>query len=128
MRGLPDRAGATKAAVVTLSNALRVESQGRIKVTVVRPSGVIDTNLASGILDFTAPAALAAHRAPQLQEHIEQLMAGSVPPQADDRDDVRYWSLRAADVAAEVVTLIDAPLGVAITDVTLRATGEDYVH
>jgi NADP-dependent 3-hydroxy acid dehydrogenase YdfG len=31
---------ATKAAVITLSNALRVEAQGKIKVTVVRPTGV----------------------------------------------------------------------------------------
>jgi NAD(P)-dependent dehydrogenase (short-subunit alcohol dehydrogenase family) len=39
---------ATKAAVVALSDSLRVESQGTIKVTVVRPTGVLGTGLAAG--------------------------------------------------------------------------------
>ncbi|KPM52060.1 short-chain dehydrogenase [Frankia sp. R43] len=120
--------GATKAAVATVSNALRVESQGRIKVTVVRPSGVVDTNLASEIIDFTAPAALTAHRAGVFQEHAQAYFGGG-PPAAGltDPEDVRYWSLSAAQVADEIVRLIDQPLGVAVTDITLRATGEDYV-
>ncbi len=45
---------ATKAAVAVLSDALRVEAQGKIKVTVVRPTGVPGTNLASGIVNFDA--------------------------------------------------------------------------
>ena len=119
--------GATKAAVATLSNALRVESQGRIKVTVVRPSGVVGTNLFSEILDFEAPAALAAHRAASFQEHVRSFAGGTLPAGMADPEDVRYWSLTPAQVAAEIVRLIDQPLGVAVTDITLRATGEDYV-
>ncbi|MCK9897317.1 SDR family oxidoreductase [Frankia sp. AgB32] len=119
--------GATKAAVVTLSNALRVESQGRIKVTVVRPSGVLGTNLFTEIIDFDAIRALAAHKAPALVEHIGQFSSGTLPAGLTDPADVRYWSLQAAEVAEQIVRLIDQPLGVAITDVTLRASGEDYV-
>ncbi|OHV74349.1 SDR family oxidoreductase [Pseudofrankia sp. BMG5.36] len=119
--------GATKAAVATVSNALRVESQGRIKVTIVRPSGVLGTNLFTEILDFNAVAALAAHRGPVLQEHIQQFAGGTLPTEMSDPHNARYWSLTAPQVAAEIVRLIDQPLGVAITDVTLRATGEDYV-
>lgn len=54
---------ATKAAVAVVSNALRVEAQGAIKVTMVRPTGVPGTNLASGIIDFGAAAVLSAHNA-----------------------------------------------------------------
>ncbi|MBL7495755.1 SDR family oxidoreductase [Frankia sp. CNm7] len=119
--------GATKAAVATLSNALRVESQGRIKVTIVRPSGVVGTNLFTEIIDFNAPAALAAHRASTFQEHIQAFAGGTLPTGLTDPEDVRYWSLNATQVATEIVRLIDQPLGVAVTDITLRATGEDYV-
>ena len=43
--------GASKAAVNFLSEALRVESQGKIKVTNVRPTGVPGTNLSSAIVN-----------------------------------------------------------------------------
>src|SRR5277367_1402647 len=46
--------GATKAAVNFLSEALRVESQGRIKVTVVKPTGVPGTGLGAGIVNRSA--------------------------------------------------------------------------
>ena len=42
---------ATKAAVDVLSDSLRVETQGRIKVTTVKPTGVLGTNLASGVVN-----------------------------------------------------------------------------
>jgi NADP-dependent 3-hydroxy acid dehydrogenase YdfG len=118
---------ATKAAIATLSNALRVETQGRIRVTLVRPSGMAGTRLSAGILDFTAPAALAGHRVGVWQEHVAQVSSGALPPELTDREDAACWTLRPADVAAQVVHAMDAPLGLAVTEITLRATGEDYV-
>ncbi|MEZ4289695.1 MAG: SDR family oxidoreductase [Myxococcota bacterium] len=47
--------GATKAAVNFLSEALRQESQGRIKVTTIRPTGVPTTGLGAGVVN---PAAI----------------------------------------------------------------------
>jgi NADP-dependent 3-hydroxy acid dehydrogenase YdfG len=118
----------TKAAIATFSNALRVESQGRIKVTVVRPSGMAGTSLSAGIMDFAAPAPLAGHRVAAWQERVAQLSAGQTPAELTDPEDARCWTLRPADAAAQVVHAIDQPLGVAITEITLRATGEDYVY
>jgi NADP-dependent 3-hydroxy acid dehydrogenase YdfG len=120
--------GATKAAIGTLSNALRVEAQGRIKVTVVRPSGMAGTNLSSSVIDFAAAAPLAAHRVAQWQEHIAQLTAGSPSPGLTDRDDPRCWTLQSSDAAAQVVHAIDQPQGFTISEITLRASGEDYVY
>jgi NADP-dependent 3-hydroxy acid dehydrogenase YdfG len=119
---------ATKAAIATVSNALRVEAQGRIRVTLVRPSGMGGTNLAAGILDFSAPAPLAAHRVSAWQEHVAQISGGTMPPELTDPEDVRCWVLRPADAAAQVVHAIDQPLGFAIAEITLRASGEDYVY
>ena len=120
--------GATKAAIGTLSNALRVEAQGRIKVTVVRPSGMAGTNLSSSVIDFAAAAPLAAHRVAEWQDHIAQLTSGSPSPGLTDRDDPRCWTLLSADAAAQVVHVIDQPLGFTISEITLRASGEDYVY
>ena len=47
--------GATKAAVNVLSESLRQESQGRIKVTTIRPTGVPTTGLGAGVIN---PAAI----------------------------------------------------------------------
>ncbi|MCK9876921.1 SDR family oxidoreductase [Frankia sp. Ag45/Mut15] len=120
--------GATKAAVATLSNALRVESQGKIKVTLVRPSGVLGTNLSGTIIDGSAAAPLAAHRIASWQEHITELREGRLPTAARDPEQTPYWTLAPNDVVDAVVHVIDQPLGVAITDLTVRATGEDYVY
>src|SRR6201999_518554 len=42
---------ATKAAVDALSDSLRVEAQGKIKVTTVKPTGVLGTHLAGGVVN-----------------------------------------------------------------------------
>jgi NADP-dependent 3-hydroxy acid dehydrogenase YdfG len=119
--------GATKAAVATLTNALRVEAGGRIKVTLVRPSGVPGTNLGAGVLDFAAPAPLAAHRAAQWQENVGRYARGTLTTEERDPEHPRYWTLTPAQVAEQIVNVIDQPLGVAVSELTLRATGEDYV-
>lgn len=118
---------ATKAAVIALSEALRAESLGRIKVTVVRPTGVAGTNLGSTIVDGGAVFGLIGGRTAAFLEHAGQWASGTLPPEATDPDDVRYWTLDADDLARQIVAVIDLPWGVNVTDVTVRATGEDYV-
>jgi NADP-dependent 3-hydroxy acid dehydrogenase YdfG len=113
---------ATKAAVITLSNALRVEAQGKIKVTIVRPTGVPGTNLASGIIDLGAVVPLGGHNAEQMTARF-----GQQTPEMQDPDDVRYWAISPEELASQIVYAIDQPAGVAIADITVRATGEDYV-
>ncbi len=114
--------GATKAAVITLSNALRVEAQGKIKVTVVRPTGVPGTGLMAGIMDMGAVLPLAGHNVDRLVSRF-----GGTEQEAPGPDDVRYWAITPEELAAQIVYAIDQPAGVAIADITVRATGEDYV-
>jgi NADP-dependent 3-hydroxy acid dehydrogenase YdfG len=113
---------ATKAAVITFSNALRVEAQGKIKVTVVRPTGVPGTGLGGGIINPAAFPPLAGHNAAQLVSRFDEL-----DPAQRDPNDVRYWAITPEELAAHVVHVIDAPAGIAVSDITIRATGEDYV-
>jgi NADP-dependent 3-hydroxy acid dehydrogenase YdfG len=118
---------ATKAAVSVLSDALRVEAQGKIKVTVVRPTGVPGTNLASGIVNFDAFVGITGQNTDRYGAHVGQWLDGSLPPAAQDIDDVAYWTLSPEDLAGQIVAVIDTPWGFDISDITVRATGEDYV-
>lgn len=92
------------------------------KVTVVRPTGVPGTGLGAGVLNPAAFPPLAGHNAPLLLTRLEGLDATQTEP-----DDVRYWAITPEELAAHVVHVIDAPAGVAVSDITIRATGEDYV-
>jgi len=113
--------GATKAAVIALSNSLRVEAQGKFKVTIVRPTGVPATNLLHGIVDFNAGFPIAGH-------NMEKMLGrGGDGDETRDVNDVRYWAPSPEDLAAHIVYAIDQPDGINVSDITIRATGEDYV-
>jgi NADP-dependent 3-hydroxy acid dehydrogenase YdfG len=87
---------ATKAAVTAISDSLRVEAQGKIKVTTIKPTGVLGTNL--------------------------------LRPEQMDVDSVEYWLITPDDLANAVVHVIDQPWGINLSDVTVRASGENYVY
>lgn len=118
---------ASKAAVNILSETLRVESQGKIKVTNVRPTGVPTTNLAASVVNPSAIVGIVGDRQDRFMEHAMGLAAGDLPAAMADRDDVRYWTLTPEDLAEQIVYAIDQPWGVSISDITIRASGEDYV-
>jgi NADP-dependent 3-hydroxy acid dehydrogenase YdfG len=118
---------ATKAAVVAVSDALRVEAQGKIKVTVVRPTGVPGTNLASGVVNFDAFVGITGQNSERFGVQVGNWVGGSLPAEASDLDNVAYWTLTPEDLAGQIVAIIDTPWGLDISDITIRATGEDYV-
>ncbi|MGI9125544.1 MAG: SDR family oxidoreductase [Mycobacterium sp.] len=119
---------ATKAAVTALSDALRVEAQGRIKVTTVKPTGVLGTNLAGGIVNETAIVALAGQKGQLFVENLTNFMSGSLRPEQTDVDSVQYWLITPDDLADAVVHVIDQPWGISLSDVTVRASGENYIR
>ena len=119
---------ATKAAVTVLSDSLRIESKGKIKVTTVKPTGITGTNLASWIVNDQAIMGLVGQRAQIYGEHVEALMADSLPRDLADVDSIKYWLIKPDDLANAVVHVIDQPWGISISDVTVRASGEDYIY
>jgi NADP-dependent 3-hydroxy acid dehydrogenase YdfG len=118
---------ATKAAVVVLSDSLRVETQGTIKVTVVRPTGVTGTNLGASVVNGEAMVGIAGENGARYGEHIQQWLTGTLAPEATDVDAAGYWAITPEDLASQIVAIINTPWGLTISDITIRATGEDFV-
>jgi NADP-dependent 3-hydroxy acid dehydrogenase YdfG len=118
---------ATKAAVDVLSDSLRVEAQGRIKVTTVKPTGVLGTNLAAGVVNEAAIIGIVGQKGAQFAENAGNLQTGALRPEQMDVDSIEYWLITPDDLANAVVYVIDQPWGINISDVTVRASGENYI-
>ncbi|MEZ4331760.1 MAG: SDR family oxidoreductase [Myxococcota bacterium] len=118
---------ATKAAVNVLSETLRIESQGRIKVTTIRPTGVPTTGLGQSVVNGAAIVGILGHHADAFMQNIAGFLSGSLPAERTDPDSIRYWAIRPEELAAQILHVIDQPWGVSISDLTVRASGEEFV-
>ena len=119
---------ATKAAVDALSDSLRVEAQGKIKVTTVKPTGVLGTHLGSWVVNEAAIVGILGQKAGQFAENVANLQGAALRPEQLDVDSVGYWLINPDDLTDAVIHVIDQPWGISISDVTVRASGENYVY
>jgi len=119
--------GASKAAVNFLSEALRVESQGKIKVTNVKPTGVPATGLGSGVVNQAAIIGILGQNAPAYLQQMQAHMSGELPAEASDVENIEYYALAPEHLADQIVYAIDQPWGVSIGDITVRASGDGYI-
>ncbi len=115
--------GATKAAVNVMSESFRVESQGKIKVTIVRPTGVPGTGLGGGVIN---PDAIVGILGQNTEQYLSVLRDGPSPAQLD-RDSTEFAVLPPEDLVDQILYAIDQPWGVSIAEVTVRASGDAYV-
>jgi len=121
---------ATKAAVNVLSETLRIESQGKIKVTVVKPTGVPGTNLGSTMVNGDAMIGILGQNAASFGEKAGIVFGAVDSPERaamTDPDDIRYWAISPEELAAQIVYVIDQPWGISISDITVRAAGDQYL-
>ena len=119
---------ATKMAVAAISDALRVEAKGKIKVTTIKPTGVPGTNLASAIVNPAAVVGLTGGYAQEFMDRAVSARQVGMPAEMADPDDIRYWAITPEQLAAAIVYTIDQPWGVSISDITVRASGDLYVY
>ncbi|MCX2979584.1 SDR family NAD(P)-dependent oxidoreductase [Halieaceae bacterium IMCC14734] len=119
--------GATKAAVNFLSESLRVESQGKIKVTIMKPTGVPGTALGAGIIN---PAALAGILGANYEGYLEKFIAmlgGELDETSTNPESIGYFALAPEFVADQILYAMNQPWGVSIGELTVRSAGESYV-
>ncbi len=118
---------ATKAAVNVLSDTLRTESQGRIKVTNVKPTGVPGTGLGDSMINGAGIAGILGQNFGDYVDTIGAAMAGELPESQTDPDSIGYWAITPEELAAAVVHVIDQPWGISISDITVRASGDRFL-
>lgn len=119
--------GASKAAVDFMSESFRMEARGRIKVTIVKPTGVPATGLAAGVVNPEAPIGIWGHFAAADLPRFEAMAAGQLPAAETDPESVEYFALGPEHIADAIVHAIDQPWGVSIGSITVRASGDGYV-
>jgi NADP-dependent 3-hydroxy acid dehydrogenase YdfG len=119
--------GASKAAVNFLSEALRVESQGQIKVTNVRPTGVPATNLGTGIVNPEAIIGILGQNAPGYMQQMGAAAAGELPVEQLEAENIEYYALAPEHLSEQILYAINQPMGVSISDITVRASGDGYI-
>lgn len=118
---------ATKAAVAVLSDALRKEAQGKIKVTVVRPTGVLNTGLPATVVNPLGSVGIVGQNNDRYMEAVLKYMTGGLDGPMADIDSPEFWAIEPESIAAEVIHAMDQPWGVVISDVSIRATGEMFI-
>ena len=119
--------GATKAAVNVLSESLRVESSGRIKVTIVKPTGVPGTNLSGGVINPDAVVGILGQNAASYGAKFEAMAEGRLEERLTDAENIEYAVLAPEHLADQIIYAIDQPWGVSIGDITVRAAGDEYI-
>ena len=119
--------GATKAAVDFLSESLRQETQGKIKVTNVKPTGIPATGLGAGVINPMAVSGILGGNAAAYMERFAQAAEGTVPPELTDPEKIGYYALDPEYLADQIIYAINQPWGVSISEITVRASGDAYV-
>ena len=82
--------------------------------------------LTGGVVNEAAATGIASHKAALFFENAANLQTGGLRPEQTDVDSIQYW-LITPDLANAVVHVIDQPWGISISDVTVRASGENYL-
>lgn len=117
--------GASKAAVNFLSESLRMEARGKIKVTTVKPTGVPGTGLAGAIVNPAAVVGILGHNMPDFMQAMGEMREGA--GSRLDAAEIDYAALAPEHIADAVLHAIDQPWGVSIGEITVRAAGDHYI-
>jgi NADP-dependent 3-hydroxy acid dehydrogenase YdfG len=119
--------GATKAAVDYFSHAVRQETRGKIKVTVIKPTGVNTTGLGSTVVNGQAGVGILGQNLGDFYEVLGRMRSGDAPADWTDEESIAYLALAPEHIADAIVHAIDQPWGVSISDITVRAAGDHYL-
>lgn len=120
--------GATKAAVDYFTHALRQEARGRIKLTLIKPTGVMGTGLGATVVNREAGVGIVGENAAAFYQAYGQFHEGNAPASLTDPEDIANAFLAPDAIAEAIVHAIAQPWGVAISDMTVRASGDYYLN
>ena len=113
-----------KMGVQYLAESLRSECQGKIKVTTIKPTGFMKTNLSSSVVDQMAMMPAVAGPLEILSNWVEE---APLRPDFHDIHSMTYNDPDPQVLADNIIYAINQPWGVSIGDLTVRASGESFV-
>ena len=113
-----------KMCVQYLAESLRSECQGKIKVTTIKPTGFMKTNLSSSVVDQMAMMPAVAGPLEILSNWVEE---APLRPDFHDINSMTYNDPDPQVLADNIIYAINQPWGVSIGDLTVRASGESFV-
>ena len=113
-----------KMGVQYLAESLRSECQGKIKVTTIKPTGFMKTNLSSSVVDQMAMMPAVAGPLEILSNWVEE---APLRPDFHDINSLTYNDPDPQVLADNIIYAINQPWGVSIGDLTVRASGESFV-
>ena len=113
-----------KMGVQYLAESLRSECQGKIKVTTIKPTGFMKTNLSSSVVDQMAMLPAVAGPLEILSNWVEE---APLRPDFHDINSMTYNDPDPQVLADNIIYAINQPWGVSIGDLTVRASGESFV-
>ncbi len=119
--------GASKSAVNFLSESLRVEARGKIKVTIIKPTGVPVTGLSATVINPEAGIGIVGQNMPLFGEMMGQMAEGTFPPERLDSANIDYASLAPEHIADGIIHSINQPWGVSIGEMTIRGAGDHFI-
>ena len=98
-----------------------------IKVTNVRATGVPGTGLGAGILNGAAVDPVLGANRDRFYDKMAKVFSDDAPEHLASPDSIGYAALSPDLLADQIIHAIDQPWGVAISDVTIRASNDDYL-
>mgnify|MGYP000823857644 FL=1 len=107
-----------KMGVQYLAESLRSECQGKIKVTTIKPTGFMKTNLSSSVVDQMAMMPAVAGPLEILSNWVEE---APLRPDFHDINSMTYNDPDPQVLADNIIYAINQPWGVSIGDLTVRA-------
>lgn len=113
-----------KMGVQYLAESLRSECQGKIKVTTIKPTGFMKTNLSSSVVDQMAMMPAVAGPLEILSNWVEE---APLRPDFHDINSMTYNDPDPQVLADNIIYAINQPWGVSIGDLTVCASGESFV-
>ncbi|CAB3906037.1 MULTISPECIES: SDR family oxidoreductase [Achromobacter] len=119
--------GATKAAVNFMSEAVRTEARGKIKVTTISPTGVPNTGLGGSVANHAAAVGRVGNNMEQFMAMVKGLQEGALPPDLRDPESLSHMPVEPDSIADAILLAIDQPWGVSVSDMTVRASADCFV-
>lgn len=115
---------ACKIGVKYLADCFRKECEGKIKVSTIMPSAIIGTGLFDCILEQEAMMGMIGEN---MMEAFGMLQEYPGRPDLQDTEGMGCFCATPEALAENIVYLINQPLGINISDITVRGSNERWI-